>query len=87
MPPRATRDAHGRLVWDPRAGDVVRLRQPHACGEARMVLTQVALDAHLSCVGCGRRLRLDRRRLHGRVADVLGVISDFPGLLTSIERG
>jgi hypothetical protein len=86
-PPRATRDPHGRLIWDPRTGDVVRLRTPHACGEARMVLTQVALDARLSCTGCGRRLVLDRQRLRGRVVDVLGVISDFPELHRALDSG
>lgn len=45
-----------------------------------MVLTHLALDARLSCVGCGRKIVLDRRRLGGRVADVLGEISDFPEL-------
>lgn len=78
--PRATRDQHGRLSWEPRTGDVVLLRSPHACGESRMVLTQLALDARLSCVGCGRKIVLDRRRLGSRVVDVLGEISDFPEL-------
>jgi hypothetical protein len=82
---RATRDEHGRLSWEPRAGDVVLLRCPHACGESRMVLTQLGLDARLSCTGCGRKIVLDRRRLAARVVDVLGEISDFPQLGRALE--
>ena len=76
--PRATRGPDGRLVWEPRSGDVVVLRAPHACGEVRMLLTLVALDARLACTGCGRHIVLSRQRLSGRVAEVLGVLSDFP---------
>ena len=84
--PRATHDQHGRLSWEPKAGDVVRLRSPHACGESRMVLTQIALDARLTCVGCGRKIVLDRRRLSSRVADVLGEICDLPELRGAVDE-
>jgi hypothetical protein len=50
-----------------------------------MVLTQIALDTRLHCIGCGRKIVLDRRRLPSRVADVLGEISDFPELRAAIE--
>lgn len=80
MAARATRDDHGRLVWQPEAGDVVRLRRAHVCGDDRMVVTRVALDARLACAGCGAHLMLTRARLHGRVAEVLGTVADVPGL-------
>jgi len=51
-----------------------------------MVLTQIALDARLTCVGCGRKIVLDRRRLSSRVADVLGEICDLPELRGAVDE-
>jgi len=55
-----------------RLGDVVRLKKPHACGENRWEITKLGMDIGLLCVGCGRRVRLERyefdRRFRGFIS-------------------
>ena len=74
----APRRVDGRLDWQPAAGDLVRLRSAHACGDDRMAVTLVGLDVRLACAGCGARVVLARPRLRGRVAEVLGTVADVP---------
>jgi hypothetical protein len=71
---RVRRDQHGRLQYQPAAGDVVVLRKAHVCGADRMVVSHVALDVRLSCSGCGAHLMLTRERLRSTVRDVAGTI-------------
>ena len=71
---RASRDASGRLQYQPQAGDVVLLRRAHVCGGDRMAVTHVALDVRLSCAGCGAHLVMTRERLRSRVRDVVGTL-------------
>jgi len=55
-----------------RLGDVVRLKKPHACGENRWEITKLGMDIGLACVGCGRKVRLERyefdRRFRGFIS-------------------
>ena len=55
-----------------RLGDVVRLKKPHACGENRWEITKLGMDIGLLCVGCGRKVRLERyefdRRFRGFIS-------------------
>jgi hypothetical protein len=67
---RAQRDEHGRLHYQPQAGDVVILRRPHVCGADRMAVTFVGLDVRLRCSGCEAQIVLSRERLSGRVREV-----------------
>jgi hypothetical protein len=73
---RVQRDEHGRLHYQPSAGDVVVLRKAHVCGSDRMVITGVGLDVRLSCSGCGAHVTLTRERLRSRLRDVAGTIGD-----------
>jgi hypothetical protein len=76
---RAPRDAHGRLLYTPVAGDVVVLRRAHPCGSDRMVVTLVGLDIRLTCSGCGARVMLTRQRLQARIREVAGTVADLQG--------
>lgn len=73
---RVRRDQHGRLHYEPVAGDVVVLRKAHVCGALCMVITQAALDVRLSCMGCGGRILLTRERLRSRLHEVVGTLDD-----------
>jgi hypothetical protein len=73
---RAQRDAHGRLLYEPAAGDVVVMRRAHVCGAERMVVTRAALDVRLVCSGCGAKVTLTRTRLRSQVAAVGGTVAD-----------
>ena len=54
-----------------KVGDVVRLKKPHACGANEWEVTKLGMDIGLTCVSCGRRVRLMRgefdRRFRGFV--------------------
>jgi hypothetical protein len=54
-----------------KVGDVVRLKKPHACGANEWEVTKLGMDIGLTCVGCGRKVRLMRaefdRRFRGFV--------------------
>jgi hypothetical protein len=76
---RVHRDQHGRLHYEPAAGDVVVLRKAHVCGSDRMVITAVGLDVRLSCSGCGAHVTLTRERLRSRLRAVAGTIRDGSG--------
>ena len=50
-------------------GDVVRLKKPHPSGANEWEITKLGMDIGLGCVGCGRKVRLERyefdRRFRG----------------------
>jgi len=52
-------------------GDVVRLKKPHPCGANEWEVTRLGMDIGLTCLGCGRAVRLVRsefdRRFRGFV--------------------
>lgn len=52
-----------------RLGDVVRLKKAHPCGANEWEVTKLGMDIGLECVGCGRKVRLERyefdRRFRG----------------------
>ncbi len=52
-----------------RLGDVVRLKKVHPCGANEWEVNKLGMDIGLTCVGCGRKVRLERyefdRRFRG----------------------
>lgn len=52
-----------------RIGDVVRLKKPHPCGANEWEVNKLGMDIGLTCLGCGRKVRLERyefdRRFRG----------------------
>jgi hypothetical protein len=50
-------------------GDIVKLKKPHPCGVNEWEVTKLGMDIGLTCVGCGRKMRLMRydfdRRFRG----------------------
>lgn len=48
-------------------GDVVRLKKPHACGANAWEIMRLGADVKLRCTGCGRIVRLPRRRFESRL--------------------
>lgn len=47
-------------------GDRLNLAKAHPCGSHEWAVTRVGADIGLSCVGCGRRVMLERRELERR---------------------
>lgn len=52
-----------------RSGDVVKLKKAHPCGANEWEVWRVGMDIGLTCLGCGRKVRLLRydfdRRFRG----------------------
>jgi hypothetical protein len=57
-------------------GDVVELRKKHPCGSRRWQVFRVGADIGIRCLGCGRRVLLERRSLQRWLKDL---ISDEEG--------
>ncbi len=57
------------MLLDPplRAGDVVQMKKPHACGSDRWQVLHAGADVRLKCFGCGRVVLLDRVRFSSRL--------------------
>lgn len=51
-------------------GDSAILRKPHPCGSRTWTITRVGADIGLACVGCGRKVMLDREEFERRVRAV-----------------
>jgi hypothetical protein len=49
----------------------VRLRKPHPCGADEWSVTRTGADVGLICLGCGRRIMLDREEFERRVKQVV----------------
>jgi len=56
-----------RPVLELLLGDIVRLRKPHACGTATWRVERLGADIGLRCVGCRRRIMLERVALERRI--------------------
>jgi hypothetical protein len=55
------------LVLQLDLGDVVRLRRPHPCGGYDWQVVRLGADIGLRCLGCGRRVMLERPLLEKRL--------------------
>lgn len=54
-----------KIDWQ--AGDIARLKKPHACGGLDWRLERVGMDMRLCCLTCGRELKLTRHEFNLRV--------------------
>lgn len=50
-----------------RIDDVVRLRKPHPCGSFEWRIVRLGADIGIRCLGCNRRVLLERRILEKRL--------------------
>lgn len=57
---------------DIRVGDILTMKKPHPCGEARWLVLRIGADFRLRCTGCGH--------------EVMGARSKFEKNVKKIER-
>ncbi len=50
-----------------RLGDRLELRRPHPCGSHTWEVDRLGADLGLRCLGCGRRVLVERRRVEQRL--------------------
>jgi len=53
-------------------GDCVRLSKIHPCGSDEWQVVRLGADIGLKCLGCGRRILLERRVFERRLRKILG---------------
>jgi hypothetical protein len=59
------------MLPDLKLDDVVRLRKTHPCGSTDWKVVRLGADIGLVCLGCGRRVMLERRELSKRLKRML----------------
>ena len=57
------------MVTELHLQDVVRLRKMHPCGNDRWQVVRVGADIGLRCLGCGRRVLMERSVLERRLRE------------------
>ncbi len=57
-------------------GDVVRLRKQHPCGSTDWEVVRVGVDIGLVCLGCKRRIMLERGTFNKRVKAIVSRAAD-----------
>ena len=55
------------MLTELKLDDVVRLRKTHPCGSTDWKVVRLGADIGLVCLGCGRRILLERRQLAKRM--------------------
>ena len=58
--------ASDRPVLELRVDDQLTLARPHPCGSREWRVTRTGADIGLACLGCGRRVFLERRAVERR---------------------
>ncbi len=59
------------MLPDLKLDDVVRLRKTHPCGSTDWRVVRMGADIGLVCLGCGRRVLLERRKLARRIKKIV----------------
>ena len=58
------------MVLEIQPGDIVRLKKKHPCGNYDWQVYRIGADIGLQCLGCQRRILLDRSTLDRRIKSV-----------------
>jgi hypothetical protein len=60
-------------------GDVVRLRKKHPCGSYEWQVVRLGADIGIKCLGCNRRVLLERHDFERRVKEFVSRIGPQVG--------
>lgn len=59
-------------------GDIAVMRKPHACGSSEWEIIRVGADIGIMCLGCRRRVLLERAYFNRRVKETRPGTGDLP---------
>ncbi|MBO5042987.1 MAG: DUF951 domain-containing protein [Clostridia bacterium] len=51
-------------------GDILELKKSHPCGEKRFRVLRTGSEVHISCLGCGHDMTLERIKLEKAIKSV-----------------
>jgi hypothetical protein len=57
------------MVMEIKLGDIVRLKKKHPCGSDQWRVVRLGADIGIKCLGCQRRVLLERAVFERRVKD------------------
>lgn len=55
------------------AGDIVRLKKAHPCGNDQFRIMRVGSEVRIICTKCGRDMNIDRVKLEKAIKTVLSI--------------
>jgi hypothetical protein len=58
------------MTLEIKLGDIVRLKKKHPCGSYDWEIVRLGADIGLKCLGCNRKVMLERRILERRTKTV-----------------
>ncbi|MCC7366509.1 MAG: DUF951 domain-containing protein [Dehalococcoidia bacterium] len=59
------------MIPEIREGEVYRMRKQHPCGSWEFRVYRTGADIGIECLGCGRRVMVERRRFESRVRNLV----------------
>ncbi|HUT96885.1 MAG TPA: DUF951 domain-containing protein [Dehalococcoidales bacterium] len=59
------------MIMEIKMGDVVRLKKKHPCGSDQWQVVRLGADIGIKCLGCQRRVLLERAVFERRVKDFI----------------
>lgn len=59
------------MLREYKLNDVVKLKKKHPCGEDSFKIVRVGVDIKIECIGCGRRITLNRPEFEKRARQVV----------------
>jgi hypothetical protein len=59
------------MVMEIKLGDIVRLKKKHPCGSDQWRVVRLGADIGIKCLGCQRRVLLERAVFERRVKDFI----------------
>lgn len=60
------------MVLDLKIGQVLTLKKKHPCGSSQWEVVRVGADIGIKCLGCGRRVLVERPYLERRIKGISG---------------
>jgi hypothetical protein len=60
------------MVLDLKVGQVLTLKKKHPCGSLEWEVVRVGADIGIKCLGCGRRVLVERPYLERRIKGISG---------------
>ena len=64
------------MVMEIKLGDIVRLKKKHPCGSDQWQVVRLGADIGIKCLGCQRRVLLERPVFERRVRDFISRASE-----------
>lgn len=64
------------MVPEINVGEVYRMRRQHPCGSWEWQVYRIGADIGIQCLGCQRRVMLERRRFESRARSLVRAAGD-----------